>query len=167
MTQTIFQDSIGFNGAFAAEVQSDGKLVVAGGQDHTDHSYFVVTRYLGNGEPDPSFSGDGIATTDFGSNEAAAAIALQPDGKIVAAGHAPVGTNLGFALARYLPDGTLDASFDGDGKVTTDFGKIFNVPTAVAIQPGGHRLGRSFGGTQPGTSYCRAIPRVTGTTATG
>ena len=47
-------------------------------------------------------------------------MALQPDGKIVAAGIGSVAGD--FALARYNPNGPLDTSFDGDGKLTTDFG---------------------------------------------
>ena len=50
-------------------------------------------------------------------------MALQADGKIVVAGvAAPAARD--FALARYNADGTLDTTFDGDGKQTTDFGGV-------------------------------------------
>ena len=75
------------------------------------------------GDLDLTFSGDGKQTTDFrfGSSRAAAVV-RQPDGKIVAVG--TDGTHGGgdFALARYNPDGSLDTSFSGDGRQTTDFG---------------------------------------------
>ena len=45
---------------------------------------------------------------------------MQADGKIVAAGYARRPDD--FALARYNTNGSLDTAFDGDGKVTTDFG---------------------------------------------
>ena len=49
-------------------------------------------------------------------------MAIQADGKIVVAGQSPTAAATDFALARYNADGSLDTSFDGDGKVTTDFG---------------------------------------------
>ena len=49
-------------------------------------------------------------------------MALQADGKIVAVGSTSTGSDGDFALARYNPNGSLDTSFSGDGKQTTDFG---------------------------------------------
>jgi len=70
------------------------------------------------GDLDPTFGTGGKVTTDFGGGtDQAFAVALQPDGKIVAAGQA----NNDFALARYNPDGSLDNSFGTAGMVTTDF----------------------------------------------
>ena len=65
------------------------------------------------GALDPSFGGDGKVVTDFGAMTAYA-IAIQADGKIVAVGDS--GYRRDFALARYNVDGSLDASFGGDGK---------------------------------------------------
>src|SRR4051812_30122233 len=70
------------------------------------------------GDLDVSFSGDGKQITDFGGSDAATAVAVQADGKIVVAGS----SDGNFALARYAADGTLDASFSGDGLLTTDLG---------------------------------------------
>ena len=85
-----------------------------------------MIRLNTNGSPDSSFDGDGKITTALGTSTASLtevinAIAIQSDGKIVVAGHALVGYPQ-FALARYNPDGSLDASFDGDGKVITMVG---------------------------------------------
>src|SRR5581483_1945492 len=81
-------------------------------------------RLLSAGALDPTFDGDGTVRTDFGYNlDAAFAVAVQPDGKVVAAGKR--GTASGptdFAVARYNADGSLDTTFDGDGKVFTNFG---------------------------------------------
>ena len=82
------------------------------------------------GDLDVSFSGDGKQTTDFGGADAAAAVAMQADGKIVVAGSS--GGN--FALARYGADGALDPSFSGDGLVTTDLGGT-EAGQGVAIIP--------------------------------
>src|SRR4029079_12810350 len=87
-----------------------------------------------DGSPDTSFSGDGKQTTDFGGfDDQATAVALQADGKIVAVGS---GANGDFALARYSAGGSLDTSFSGDGKQTTDFGAQDRA-TGVAVQSDG------------------------------
>jgi uncharacterized delta-60 repeat protein len=98
-------------------VQDDGKIVVAG-RSHTG-AKFALARYNADGSLDTSFDGDGQLTTDFGSGSCEGqSITLQPDGKILVAGY----SSGDFALARYNADGSLDTSFDGDGKLTTDFG---------------------------------------------
>jgi uncharacterized delta-60 repeat protein len=119
----------------ALRLQSDGKMVAAGmaGGD------FGVARYNSDGSLDASFSGDGVATADFGHYaDYAQALALQTDGKIVAAGQFPTSdmysTN-DFALARFNPDGSLDTTFDGDGKVTTN--SAFDRAMGVLVQPDG------------------------------
>jgi uncharacterized delta-60 repeat protein len=89
---TVTTDLIG--GADALVVQVDGKLVAAGvaGED------FGLARYNPNGTLDPSFGTGGTVTTDFaGTSDNAFALAVQADGKLVAAG----GAGSDFAMARY------------------------------------------------------------------
>src|SRR5215475_7537628 len=75
-----------------------------------------------SGTLDTSFGTSGKVTTDFGGTGAAArTVAVQPDGKILAAGVAAFNGVADFALARYNSDGTLDTSFGTSGKVTTVF----------------------------------------------
>jgi uncharacterized delta-60 repeat protein len=95
--------------AAAVVVQPDGRIVVAGGSG----SDLAVARYDGGGRLDPGFAGDGIAVTDVGAHDAAGAVALQPDGKIVAVGSS--GGRL--VLVRYTSEGVLDTSFGSDGIV--------------------------------------------------
>jgi uncharacterized delta-60 repeat protein len=105
-------------------IQPDGKIVVAGytgvfgrpGRPTEDRFDFAIVRYNANGSLDPSFGTGGIVNT--GVIGRAFAVALQSDGKIVVAGDAPLTQD--FRIARYNSDGTLDASFDADGQVTTD-----------------------------------------------
>lgn len=90
------------------------------------------------GSLDPTFNGTGQAQTDVsgsGADDAAACVAVQADGKIVAAGY--TGNTRRFALARYNTNGTLDTSFDGDGKVITPMGTSHAEITAMVIQPDG------------------------------
>jgi uncharacterized delta-60 repeat protein len=110
--------------AYAAVVQTDGKIVAAGyGHSSGTWTDFTLVRYNANGSLDTSFDTDGIILTDFSlSNEHARAALIQTDGKIVAAGYKGEGSGDDFALVRYNPDGSLDASFDTDGKVLTDLG---------------------------------------------
>ncbi|MFD3996026.1 calcium-binding protein [Streptomyces sp. NPDC058548] len=116
--------------AFAMAVQADGKIIAAGrvspGPD------FGLARYDTDGSLDTGFGIGGKVITDFGGGEEAAGVAVQADGKIVVVGRA--GTD--FGLARYYTDGSLDTTFDTDGKVTTDFGGL-DVAEGVAVQADG------------------------------
>lgn len=90
------------------------------------------------GDLDTTFSADGKLRTTFGvKSELATDVAIQPDGKIVVAGHTFNGVETDFALARYLSDGQLDTSFSGDGKQVTDIAGRNDNAYAVAIQSDG------------------------------
>ena len=128
----------------AVALQPDGKIVVAGHEYRylkTTGSDFVVARYNPDGSRDDTFSGDGLVTMDFGGHDdEAKAIVVQPDGKIVVAGYsveldADDVPSRDFALARYNPDGTLDDTFSGDGKRTTNFAD--DTAHDIALQPDG------------------------------
>src|SRR5688572_18575757 len=99
----------------------------------------VVRAQSPTGDLDPSFDGDGLVATDFPgfALEHAAALVLQTDGKLVAAGSVGfVGSNSQFGLARYDTDGSLDSTFDADGLVSTDFqisGTAY--ASALVLQP--------------------------------
>jgi uncharacterized delta-60 repeat protein len=125
--------------AYAVAIQGDGKIVAAGVADVTGHvADFALSRYNADGSLDTTFDGDGKVTTDFASDsDLARGVAIQGDGRIVAAGLAAVSGPTGFALARYNTDGSLDTTFSGDGKVTTDFGGTDDLARAVAIQGDG------------------------------
>jgi uncharacterized delta-60 repeat protein len=134
----VLTDFGGFDEALAVGIYPDGKIVVSGSADLGD---FALARYRANGALDNSFSGDGKVTTDFGGTfESARALALQLDGRIVVAGVSDASGGRDFALARYNTNGTLDQTFGSDGKVTTDFGGIFDEGYALAIQPRDGRL---------------------------
>src|SRR5262249_35254282 len=113
-----------FNDASALALQPDGKLVAArtswGGRSN---SVFALARYNPDGSPDTSFNGTGKVTTTIGQSNTAKALALQPDGKLVAAGSSSNGFDTVFALARYNRDGSLDTSFNRTGEATTPIGR--------------------------------------------
>ncbi|MCH8903888.1 MAG: T9SS type A sorting domain-containing protein [Bacteroidetes bacterium] len=134
--------------ADAIAIQPDGKIVVAG-FSYVKNNDFALVRYNIDGTLDNSFSEDGTVTTDFGYYDYIYSIALQSDGKIVAAGTSYNGTNWVFALARYNTDGELDTTFSEDGKVRTAIGTEKDLAYSVAIQPDGKILlaGNSKNGT--------------------
>jgi len=110
-------------------IQRNGRIVVAGdaGGPAEYTSSFGVARFLGDGSLDPSFRGDGTARTNFTKwDDSASDVAIQADGKIVAAGVAGFawGSLPTFALARYRVDGTLDPSFGDGGKLRTRVGGV-------------------------------------------
>jgi uncharacterized delta-60 repeat protein len=120
----------------AVALQSDGKIVIAGRSIIGTVNQFAVVRYNTDGSLDMlNFGGgDGIVTTTIGTiDDNARAVALQSDGKIVAAGFSSNGTDRDFALARYNTDGTLDATFDGDGKVITDFSATEDIGLSLKL----------------------------------
>ena len=90
--------------ANAIAIQSDGQIVAAGSAFNGVNDDFALVRYNADGLLDTNFNGTGIVTTAIGYHgDYARAVAIQPDGKIVAAGYAHNGVDYDFALARYWP----------------------------------------------------------------
>ncbi|MFD5426499.1 calcium-binding protein [Streptomyces sp. NPDC127084] len=125
------------NWAFGVALQTDGKIVAAGYSNASGTFDFALARYDTDGSLDATFGTGGLVTTDFGGFDIGFAVALQTDGKIVAAGYSDVSGTIDFALARYNTDGSLDATFGTGGLVTTGFGGSFDAASAVALQADG------------------------------
>jgi uncharacterized delta-60 repeat protein len=111
--------------ANAVAVQSNGQIVIAGAtaaSGKTPGAQFLVARYNADGSVDTSFGTGGYTATGFNkvATAPADAVAIQPDGKILAAGYADkIGTDY-FALARYNTNGTLDTTFGNNGQLLTN-----------------------------------------------
>jgi uncharacterized delta-60 repeat protein len=126
-------------------VQPDGKIIAAGQYSEYSQTHhlvsFMLVRYNPNGSLDASFGEDGVSAVLPGVTESVRSIALQPDGKIVAAG---IGGTSDLALARYNPDGSLDPSFGLGGVVIEDltgFEEIsFDSAQKVLVLPDGRLL---------------------------
>ncbi|TAK07109.1 MAG: hypothetical protein EPO39_07310 [Candidatus Manganitrophaceae bacterium] len=146
--------------ANAVLIQPDGKILLGG----TGGLKFIVVRLNSDGSLDTSFDGDGRANTPIGFDSSVNALALQADGKIVAAGYASMGgsTGLDFALARYNTDGSLDAGFGTGGIVTTHMGTSSDAAWGVVVQPDGNIVagGSVIFGTQ-NTGLARYLPNGT------
>src|SRR5439155_26367351 len=108
----------GLNSADAVAVQPDGRVVVAGKQNDGTWDNVALARYLPDGSPDLSFGTGGRGTPQVGRDVRAAwGVAVQPDGKVVAAGSANGDQGELLALLRYLPDGSPDGAFGAGGQV--------------------------------------------------
>jgi uncharacterized delta-60 repeat protein len=97
-------DIPGYLGTDDALIQPDGRIFVIASASGNE---MAAWRFQPDGDPDPSFGGDGLATIGFERPSAARAAALQPDGKLVLVGYA--GRRL--AVARLMPNGEPDAGF--------------------------------------------------------
>ncbi|MGI8638355.1 MAG: FG-GAP-like repeat-containing protein [Pyrinomonadaceae bacterium] len=127
-----------YDQANALVLQTDGRLVAAGYiVDYKDETpEFSLARYNSNGTLDSTFGNGGKVITDFGLSGYIAEVALQADGKIVAAGTVYINGADDFGLVRYNTNGTLDTTFGTGGKVTTTFGGGDGAG-GIVIQPDG------------------------------
>ena len=114
--------SSGVNGsAKDVALQIDGKFLVAA---DLSNSNFNLMRFNSDGALDTSFGGgSGYVSTDLaGGNDRADSLTIQSDGKVLLSGFGFNGISFDFAVVRYNTNGSLDTSFNGTGKVLTDFG---------------------------------------------
>ncbi len=123
--------------AFALAVQSDGRILVGGADYASGMSYpLFLGRLTSSGSPDATFGTNGFVTA-FPTTIAASdltALAVQPDGKIVAGGY--VGSGPSFGVGRYATDGTVDITFGSPSTpgwyVDTAMGGTANTVTVQA-----------------------------------
>jgi uncharacterized delta-60 repeat protein len=139
--------TLNFGGIDAARVvlvQPNGRIVVAGGGGPSVS--FCVARLRTNGTLDTTFGSGGKRVIDFGGDdESVYGAALQANGKIVLAGD----SDLRVAVARLNPNGSLDTTFDGDGKKVFSWGALSRA-SAVVVTPNGKILLAGFSGPEGG-----------------
>jgi len=122
-----------------------GKIIATGSIGLGTAAEMLVARFQTNGDPDLSFSFDGLAGTDFfGEEDLGFAIVLQPDGKILAGGYAKDGNKM-MAMLRFDNDGNLDNTFGTNGLVTTQASTVDEIQ-ALALQADGKivAFGRAY-----------------------
>lgn len=142
-----------FNGM---TIQPDGKIVVVGRCSNTagDEEDFIVARLNADGSMDDSFGSNGMVKISFAPDppfftDIAYSVALDGSGAMIIAG--TVANLSGIGLVRVLNDGTVDANFGTNGRVTTDIGSM---PSLGAVIVDGQRV-VVVGGTQTGGSATR------------
>ncbi len=126
--------------AAAVAIQSDGKVVAVGNVGYlvasSPASDLTIARYNLDGSLDSSFAGDGRQTTSFPGGAWAAALAMEPNGRIIVVGN----YDYDVILVRYNSNGTLSSSFGGGGVQLTGLGEsdaTIARAAAAAIQPDG------------------------------
>lgn len=138
--------------ATSTAVQEDGKILAAGFSSTVSIGDFVIFRLKTNGKLDSTFNGNGKLRLALSTQEARCfTIALQPNGKILMAGSAKLGTYSDFALARINPDGSVDSTFGVGGIVVQSLGNVNSRIHAIALQPDGKIVtvgSINFGGNQ-------------------
>jgi uncharacterized delta-60 repeat protein len=142
---TSFQDGrvivpvgAGDDYANAMALTADEKILVAG-RIAENYSDFGLIRLERDGSLDTSFGKGGKVSTPIGERgDVAYAIAVQEDGKVVLAGSSEnLDSGLDFALARYLPDGSLDEDFGNGGTITTSVSADSDTAYALLVQRDG------------------------------
>lgn len=118
--------------AQAVAIDASGRILVAG---YVENSGFALLRYTDTGILDTTFGNNGIVTTIFRSvSDVASCLAIQGDGKIVAAGNSSGGY---FLLARYSADGNPDSQFGFGGSVQTFAGSLSASIRGLKLQQDG------------------------------
>lgn len=138
--------------ATGVAIAPDSKIVVTGlTYDTTAGGWDVALMRLNpDGGLDGTFGIGGKVTTDVGGrDDAAFAVAVQPDLKVVVAGHAFNGFANGYdiVVVRYNANGSLDGGFGTGGKVMTDLGTRDDRAFGLVVQPDGSLVvaGQTFG----------------------
>jgi uncharacterized delta-60 repeat protein len=153
---TLITPFTDYDEAESIAIDSQGRIV-AGGYAKRD---LGLARYEPNGHLDPSFGDGGMVRTNFPGLASADSIAIDPQGRIVAAVDSREPGNVRrFAVARYSEDGSLDGSFGDGGEVTTDFGGR-SVAQDVAIDGRGRIVvaGRSASSGHRKFAIARYLP---------
>lgn len=125
----------------AVQTLTNGQIIVAGSlaanSSFTSYDFFVA-RYNSNGSIDPSFGTNGFTIIDFSSNyDAANALAIQNDGKILVAGRSTSNVYYDVAIARLNANGQLDNNFNGTGKVLVDVQGESDEARTITLQKDG------------------------------
>lgn len=144
--------------AYLVAHQADGKILVAGYSYVGSGVVFSISRLHPNGQIDASFGNDGVVLTPFAGDSAPNALVVQPDGKILLAENST-------RFIRFLPDGTIDATFDAqaaslalghnfvvqdlavqpDGKIVAAVGDFYGSPASVIRLEASGELDLDFG----------------------
>jgi hypothetical protein len=103
--------------ALAVLTPANGDIVAAGqASSGSSPSRFAVARFTGLGQPDPTFGKGGLVTTSFGQMDSVAAVALQTDGKIIAARNST--GNSQFGPITSCRSRSLHCSIERSGQMT-------------------------------------------------
>jgi uncharacterized delta-60 repeat protein len=153
---STYDSGSGHDYAESVAIQPDGKIFVAGWGWRWD---LLLFRYNADGSLDNSFGTNGIVAYQ-GEEGDCVAVAVQSDGKIVAAGSTYNGTDVDVWVLRFKTDGSPDHSFGTDGVATYDGGDSNEYAWKVAIQSDGNIVIAGEGNN--GSNYDVLVLRLIG-----
>lgn len=124
--------------AYTVAVDANDKIVVAGQTLNGGKYDFAIARYNEDGSLDESFGDDGRVTTVISENgNYIEGLLILEDGKILVSGYIYDGAQFKIALARYNSDGSLDNTFNTDGKLILELGPGDTFAHDMKLQPDG------------------------------
>src|SRR5204863_2491179 len=148
----------------AIAIDGSGKIVVAGQTSVNGNNQFALAQYTASGALDGTFGNAGKVKTNIGlaaNSDAANAIAIQGDGKIIAAGRSSNGLDRDLALVRYNANGTVDSGYASGGMRTTDLGSGDDEINAMRLDGAGKAV--VVGDTYSGVDSDFEVARYTTT----
>lgn len=151
--------------AYALALQADGRLIVGGSTLRQDFEGYTqdmaIARYTPRGELDPSFGEAGRVIQDFGDNpDEIFALAVQPDGKVVALGHSALMRLGQIVVLRYLPDGSLDPNFGAAGLAAPGLYDQYSPVGALMLQGDGNLVLAGTAGPDPRELSTAFVARI-------
>ena len=127
-----------YDNAQTLAIQTDGKLLLAGGASNGVDYDLAVVRYNTDGSLDLSFGVGGKQITPVGNhNDSPNSIAVQNDGKILLAGGTYNGTDYDYLIVRYNSNGNLDTTFGNNGIVIHPIGNSNEISSSILVQNDG------------------------------
>ena len=133
----VVQGPLPFSAPGSVHVDAQGRIVASGFGIENETSSLVVARYTGAGRLDASFGSGGIArvgTRPADDQVVFGRSTIAPDGRIVVVG-ARVADQKS-VIARLMPDGSLDHSFNGSGFAAPQAG----IPFVVTVDGSGRTI---------------------------
>ncbi|MFL6213966.1 MAG: hypothetical protein ACJ74J_08745 [Blastocatellia bacterium] len=154
-TSFTIRRGVDFSAIYAIAILPDDKIVALTyvEQGSVVPRGFLLSRYNPDGSFDTSFNGNGLVSIPFTLGYRAAALAVQPDGRIIIGGGSP------FTLLRYNANGTPDSGFGNGGVATANFPAAFSSITALALQSDGRIVGAGLTGASANGPFDFALAR--------
>jgi uncharacterized delta-60 repeat protein len=150
--------------AFGLAVAPNDGLAVVGRTTTGGADRMFVIRLDANGTRVTTFGTNGVRLVTFGgTRQAATAVAFTPDGRVVVGGYSSNGVSIRSAVARLLPDGRFDTTFDADGRVSLDLSVGAEQVNDLLVLPGGRIVAAGYAevGGVPAFSLLRLLPTGT------
>ena len=152
--------------AEAVAIDHHGRIVVAGFARNVSGDDFAITRYTPSGNLDLTFGGTGIVTVSLSnSDDQSYSVAIDSQDRVLAAGYSRVPNTIGgfdnvTGVVRITAAGSLDPTFDGDGKQTISFGGTYDEESGLVAVDSQDRV-LVGGTTYHGSNFDFGIARLT------